>query len=83
MFFVKIKNTETRVPDNKNNLRVHLQCVDALPDTKTIGKIALFKRKKYHEALDILDVKLIDMKKKTDLIRHEIKQVVPKNNAQL
>lgn len=57
--------------------------MDAFPDTKTNEKIAIFKRKKYHEALDILDVKLINTKKKTDLIRHGIKQVVPKNNNQL
>ncbi|VVC33810.1 Hypothetical protein CINCED_3A011932 [Cinara cedri] len=49
-------------------------CVDALPDTKTDQQITVLKRKKYHEALDILDMKLIDIKKKTDLIRHDIKQ---------
>uniref|UniRef100_A0A2S2PY17 Coiled-coil domain-containing protein n=1 Tax=Sipha flava TaxID=143950 RepID=A0A2S2PY17_9HEMI len=49
-------------------------CVDALPDTKKDEKIAVLKRKKYREALDILDMKLIDTKKKTDLIRHDIKQ---------
>ncbi|KAE9523802.1 hypothetical protein AGLY_015690 [Aphis glycines] len=49
-------------------------CVDALPDAKPHEKIIILKRKKYHEAIDILDLKLIDMKKKTDLIRHDIKQ---------
>lgn len=50
--------------------------MDALPaDTKSHEQIAVLKRKKYHEAIDILDMKLIDMKKKTDLIRHDIKQV--------
>lgn len=38
-------------------------------------KIAVLKRKKYQEALDILDMKLIDTKKKADLIRHDINQV--------
>lgn len=52
-----------------------MQCVDALPDAKPREKIIVLKRKKYHEAIDILDMKLIDMKKKTDLIRHDIKQV--------
>lgn len=51
--------------------------MDALPDTRSHGKVAILKRKKYHEALDILDMKLLDVKKKTDLIRHDIKQVPP------
>jgi len=46
-----------------------------LPVAKPHEKIIVLKRKKYHEAIDILDMKLIDMKKKTDLIRHDIKQV--------
>lgn len=54
----------------------YLQCIDTLPDAKTTAKVAVLKRKKYHEALDILDMKLIDVKKKTDLIRHDIKQVM-------
>jgi len=58
------------------NRSVGSQCVDALPDTRSDEKLAVLKRKQYHEALDILDKKLIDAKKKTDLIRHDIKQVV-------
>lgn len=59
----------------KNEI-MYSQCQDALPDTKTHEQIAILKRKKYREALSILDIKLIDAKKKTDLIRHDIKQVV-------
>lgn len=55
---------------------MYVQCQDALPDTKTHEQIAILKKKKYREALSILDIKLIDAKKKTDLIRHDIKQVV-------
>ncbi|XP_050441686.1 outer dynein arm-docking complex subunit 3 [Adelges cooleyi] len=62
--------------------RENSTCVDALPDAsaKSHDSVVILKRKKYHEALDILDGKLIDVKKKTDLIRHDIKQKRTKLN---
>ncbi|XP_050547095.1 outer dynein arm-docking complex subunit 3-like [Daktulosphaira vitifoliae] len=64
------------------NKKQKITCAEALPDTflKSHNNMVVLKKKKYHEALDILDLKLIDVKKKTDLIRHDINQKRSKLN---